>query len=154
MPTYTPPLRDMQFVMHEVFKVTDEFKAMPQHAEVDVDTINAVIEEAGKFTSQVLFPLNQVGDREGCTLNKETHEVTTPTGFAALGVPPEIDAGLAQPGAHDAFAAHGHHRMPDRAAGGRGQPKQHRFRAAVQQARNHVHDPQGRWCRHGDGPLG
>jgi hypothetical protein len=46
MPTYTPPLRDMQFVMHEVFKVTDEFKAMPQHAEVDADTINAVLEEA------------------------------------------------------------------------------------------------------------
>jgi AcrR family transcriptional regulator len=52
MPTYTPPLRDMQFVMHEVFKVTDEFKAMPQHAEVDVDTINAVLEEAGKFASK------------------------------------------------------------------------------------------------------
>ena len=33
MPTYTPPLRDMQFVMHEVLKVTDDFKAMPRHAE-------------------------------------------------------------------------------------------------------------------------
>ena len=81
MPTYTPPLRDMQFVMHEVFKVTDEFKAMPQHAEVDVDTINAVIEEAGKFASEVIFPLNISGDTEGCTLDKVTHEVTTPTGF-------------------------------------------------------------------------
>ena len=81
MPTYTPPLRDMQFVMHEVFKVTDEFKAMPQHAEVDVDTINAVIEEAGKFASEVIFPLNISGDTEGCTLDKVTHEVKTPTGF-------------------------------------------------------------------------
>ncbi len=81
MPTYTPPLRDMQFVMHEVFKVTDEFKSMPQHAEVDVDTINAVIEEAGKFASEVIFPLNISGDTEGCTLDKVTHEVTTPTGF-------------------------------------------------------------------------
>ncbi|ART50793.1 acyl-CoA dehydrogenase [Acidovorax carolinensis] len=81
MPTYTPPLRDMQFVMHEVFKVTDEFKAMPQHAEVDVDTINAVIEEAGKFASEVIFPLNISGDTEGCTLDKATHEVKTPTGF-------------------------------------------------------------------------
>ena len=42
MPSYTPPLRDMQFVMHEVFKVTDDFKAMPKHADIDVDTINAV----------------------------------------------------------------------------------------------------------------
>ena len=81
MPTYTPPLRDMQFVMHEVFKVTDEFKAMPPHAEVDVDTINAVIEEAGKFASEVIFPLNISGDTEGCTLDKVTHEVKTPTGF-------------------------------------------------------------------------
>ena len=44
MPLYTPPLRDMQFVMHEVFKVTDEFKMMPAHAEVDADTINAVLD--------------------------------------------------------------------------------------------------------------
>ncbi|MCE1193706.1 MAG: acyl-CoA dehydrogenase C-terminal domain-containing protein [Acidovorax sp.] len=81
MPTYTPPLRDMQFVMHEVFKVSDEFKAMPPHAEVDVDTINAVIEEAGKFASEVIFPLNISGDTEGCVLDKATHEVKTPTGF-------------------------------------------------------------------------
>ena len=81
MPMYTPPLRDMQFVMHEVFKVSDEFKAMPPHAEVDVDTINAVIEEAGKFAAEVAFPLNISGDTEGCVLNKTTHEVKTPTGF-------------------------------------------------------------------------
>jgi hypothetical protein len=54
---------------------------MPQHAEVDVDTINAVIEEAGKFASEVIFPLNISGDTEGCTLDKVTHEVKTPTGF-------------------------------------------------------------------------
>ncbi|GAA6117944.1 acyl-CoA dehydrogenase C-terminal domain-containing protein [Acidovorax sp. FG27] len=81
MPSYTPPLRDMQFVMHEVFRVTDEFKAMPQHAEVDEDTINAVLEEAGKFAAGVAFPLNISGDEEGCTLYKATHEVTTPKGF-------------------------------------------------------------------------
>jgi alkylation response protein AidB-like acyl-CoA dehydrogenase len=81
MPVYNPPLRDMQFVMHEVLKVTDDFKAMPQHAEVDADTINAVLEEAGKFASQVIFPLNISGDTEGCKLDQKTHEVTTPTGF-------------------------------------------------------------------------
>ena len=48
MPLYTPPLRDMQFVLHEVFDVASEFKAMPAHAETDADTVNAVLEEAGK----------------------------------------------------------------------------------------------------------
>ncbi len=81
MPSYTPPLRDMQFVMHEVFKVTDDFKAMPQHADIDVDTINAVLEEAGKFATDVIFPLNISGDSEGCTLDPVTHAVTTPKGF-------------------------------------------------------------------------
>ena len=81
MPTYTPPQRDMQFVMHELLQVTDEYKAMPAHAEVDVDTINAVLEEGGKFAAEVIFPLNISGDEEGCTLDKTTHEVTTPKGF-------------------------------------------------------------------------
>ena len=81
MPTYTPPLRDMQFVMHEVLKVTDEFKTMPKHADADVDTINAVLEEAGKFASEVIFPLNISGDAEGCKLDKTSHEVKTPAGF-------------------------------------------------------------------------
>jgi alkylation response protein AidB-like acyl-CoA dehydrogenase len=81
MAHYTPPLRDMQFVLHEVLKVSDEFKAMPAHADVDADTVNAVLEEGGKFAAQVLFPLNQIGDREGCTLDRATHEVTAPTGF-------------------------------------------------------------------------
>ena len=81
MPTYTPPLRDMQFVMHEVLKVSEEFKALPAHAEVDVDTINAVLEEGGKFAAEVAFPLNISGDTEGCVLDKTTHEVKTPQGF-------------------------------------------------------------------------
>ena len=81
MPSYTPPLRDMQFLMHEVFKVTDDYQQMTAHAEVDADTINAVLEEAGKFAANVTFPLNISGDAEGCVLNKETHEVTTPKGF-------------------------------------------------------------------------
>jgi alkylation response protein AidB-like acyl-CoA dehydrogenase len=81
MPQYNPPLRDMQFLLHEVFKVTDDYQHMPQHAEVDADTINAVLEEAGKFAVEVTFPLNISGDTEGCTLNQSTHEVTTPKGF-------------------------------------------------------------------------
>ena len=81
MPSYNPPLRDMQFLMHEVFKLEDEYKALPKHAEVDADTINAVLEEAGKFAANVAFPLNISGDEEGCQLDKTTHEVTTPKGF-------------------------------------------------------------------------
>ena len=81
MPSYNPPLRDMQFVMHEVFKLVDEYKAMPRHVDVDADTINAILVEGGKFASEVVMPLNISGDQEGCTLNRETHEVTTPKGF-------------------------------------------------------------------------
>jgi alkylation response protein AidB-like acyl-CoA dehydrogenase len=81
MPTYNPPVRDMQFVLHEVLNVAEELKALPAHAETDADTINAVIEEAGKFAAEVTFPLNISGDEEGCTLDKATHEVKTPKGF-------------------------------------------------------------------------
>jgi alkylation response protein AidB-like acyl-CoA dehydrogenase len=83
MPIYTPPLRDMQFVMHEVLKVSDELKALPKHADIDVDTINAVLEEGGKFATEVTFPLNISGDTEGCKLDQATHEVTAPKGFKA-----------------------------------------------------------------------
>jgi alkylation response protein AidB-like acyl-CoA dehydrogenase len=101
MPTYTPPLRDMQFVMHEVLKVVDDFKQMPKHAEMDVETISAVLEEGGKFATEVIFPLNVSGDAEGCSYDPVTHAVTTPKGFkeayrtyidagwAALGCDPE-----------------------------------------------------------------
>ena len=81
MPTYTPPLRDMQFVMHELLNVTDDLKTIPRHADIDVDTINAILEEGGKFASEVIFPLNISGDTEGCTHDKVTHAVTTPKGF-------------------------------------------------------------------------
>jgi alkylation response protein AidB-like acyl-CoA dehydrogenase len=83
MPVYNPPLRDMQFVMHEVLKVTDALQNMPVHADMDADTMTAVLEEGGKFAAEVLFPLNQTGDQQGCQLNRETHEVTTPEGFKA-----------------------------------------------------------------------
>ena len=81
MGQYLAPLRDMQFVLYELLDVTTELKALPAHAEVDADLINQVLEEGAKFTSKVLFPLNQVGDREGCRLDPVTHEVSTPTGF-------------------------------------------------------------------------
>jgi alkylation response protein AidB-like acyl-CoA dehydrogenase len=81
MPTYTPPLRDMQFVLHELLDATSQLKLLPRHADIDADTLNAVLEEGGKFAAEVLFPLNRSGDEEGCTLDKATGEVKAPAGF-------------------------------------------------------------------------
>lgn len=83
MPTYTPPLRDMHFVLHELLGVVEHLRPLPAHAELDVDTVNAVLEEAGRFAADVVQPLNAVGDAQGCTLNRTDHSVTTPAGFAA-----------------------------------------------------------------------
>ena len=81
MGQYVAPIRDMQFVLHELRQVEQELKQMPYFAEVDAGIINQVLEEGAKFTSGVLFPLNRSGDREGCRHDKATHAVTTPTGF-------------------------------------------------------------------------
>ena len=81
MPSYTPPLRDMNFLLHEVFHVVEDYRAMPAHEGLDAGTIDAVLDEAGKFSAEVIFPLNAVGDEQGCTLDKSTHEVRTPDGF-------------------------------------------------------------------------
>lgn len=83
MPVYNPPLRDMQFVLHELLDVSSALQAMPKHADVDTDTINAVLEEGGKFAAEVVFPLNISGDAQGCKLDRDTHEVTPPDGFKA-----------------------------------------------------------------------
>jgi alkylation response protein AidB-like acyl-CoA dehydrogenase len=80
MPSYTAPLRDMRFVLFELLRVQDEFRQMPRHAELDRETIDAVLEEAARFASQVVHPLNRVGDLEGCTYHGDG-EVTTATGF-------------------------------------------------------------------------
>ena len=80
MGQYAAPLRDMQFVLHELLNVENEVKGMPKHADLDADTINQVLEEAGKFCAEVLFPLNQSGDQEGCTYAGDG-VVTTPKGF-------------------------------------------------------------------------
>ena len=81
MPAYAPPLRDLRFVLHELLDVTQALKALPAHADIDAETIDAVLEEGGKFAAEVLFPLNASGDAQGCTLDKATHEVTAPAGF-------------------------------------------------------------------------
>ncbi|HEV7823219.1 MAG TPA: acyl-CoA dehydrogenase family protein, partial [Burkholderiales bacterium] len=80
MGQYAAPLRDMHFVLHELLNVEAELKNLPKHADLDIGTLNAVLGEAGKFCSEVLFPLNRSGDQEGCT-DAGNGVVTTPTGF-------------------------------------------------------------------------
>jgi alkylation response protein AidB-like acyl-CoA dehydrogenase len=83
MPTYKAPLRDQQFVIHEVLQAVELLRAMPRYAELDADTVNQVVEEAGRFSQEVLQPLNLSGDSQGCTYDPRTHEVRTPEGFRA-----------------------------------------------------------------------
>ena len=80
MVDYTPPLRDIQFVLHELLEVEKHYAAMPAHEEVSAELIDQIVEEGGKFCAQVLYPLNRSGDEEGCTWMGDG-VVTTPKGF-------------------------------------------------------------------------
>ena len=77
MPIYNAPVKDLQFVLHDLLKVSEQ--DIPGFEDLDRDFTGAVIEEAGKVASEVLAPLNMVGDVEGCVL--ENGVVRTPTGF-------------------------------------------------------------------------
>ncbi|WP_210527133.1 acyl-CoA dehydrogenase C-terminal domain-containing protein [Rubellimicrobium arenae] len=77
MPIYQSPIKDMQFVLHEVLRVSED--DCPGYADLDRDMTGAILEEAGRVAAEVLLPLNAVGDREGCRL--ENGVVRTPTGF-------------------------------------------------------------------------
>lgn len=81
MPTYTAPLQDMHFVMHELLKCSDHYASLPTGAEA-LDSLDAILEAGAKFAEQVLTPLNQIGDQQGCQLNA-AGQVSTPTGFKA-----------------------------------------------------------------------
>ena len=79
MPSYTAPTKDAQFVLHNVLKITES--GITGYEELEADFTSAILEEAGKISSEVLAPLNAVGDTEGCKL--ENGVVRTPTGFKA-----------------------------------------------------------------------
>ncbi|MDN6320298.1 MAG: acyl-CoA dehydrogenase C-terminal domain-containing protein [Marinobacter sp.] len=80
MADYQAPLRDMRFVLNEVFDAPALWASLPKVAEnVDPETADAILEEAGKITSGVLAPLNREADEQGCKWNQG--EVTTPDGF-------------------------------------------------------------------------
>ena len=78
MSTYTAPLQDMQFVIKDLVGLAD-ITAMPDCAEVTDDLVDAVLDEAGKFASEVLDPLNRVGDKDGAKLADS--KVTSSPGF-------------------------------------------------------------------------
>ena len=80
MAEYKAPLRDMRFVLNEVFNVAEQWAQLPGLAEVvDVDTAMAVLEEAGKVTAKSIAPLSRAADEEGC--HWENGAVSTPAGF-------------------------------------------------------------------------
>lgn len=81
MPVYTPPLRDIRFVLDEVLAADAVLAALPAYAETgDKALRDQVLEEAGKLAVDILFPLNASGDAQGCTRHADGR-VTTPDGF-------------------------------------------------------------------------
>ena len=77
MPSYNAPIKDVQFILHDVLGVSTS--DIPGYDELEADFTSAVLEEAGKVASGVLAPINASGDVEGCRL--ENGQVFTPKGF-------------------------------------------------------------------------
>ena len=78
---YDPPLRDMRFVIDEVLQAPAAWPAMAGFEELDADMAAQVLEQAGRFASEILAPTNGPGDLEGCRWHDG--EVQTPAGYAA-----------------------------------------------------------------------
>ena len=79
MATYKAPVDDALFLLHEVFHL-DRYGNLPGFGDATPDVLEAVLREAGKFSEEVLTPLNRLGDEEGCTRHPDG-SVTTPKGF-------------------------------------------------------------------------
>lgn len=79
MTAYKAPIRDMQFILHEVMAAETLFAQMPGTAEVTTDLMDAILESAAQIAEEVLAPINRSGDEEGCRFEKG--QVHTPVGF-------------------------------------------------------------------------
>ena len=80
MPEYKAPLKDIEFVMNDVLNFEQHYASLPGGEEATPDLVNAILVEAAKFSEEVLSPINQTGDQQGCTRH-EDGSVTTPDGF-------------------------------------------------------------------------
>lgn len=78
MPTYTAPVRDMQFILYDLLKI-DQYSDIEGFADASPDVVASILEEGAKLTQEVLQPINLSGDEEGCHL--ENNAVRTPKGF-------------------------------------------------------------------------
>jgi 3-(methylthio)propanoyl-CoA dehydrogenase len=104
--SYQAPLKDMRFVLNELAGLGEVAK-LPGYQDATPDTVDAILEEASKFASEVLDPINHVGDQEGSTWRDGA--VTTPKGFKA---------------AYQQYVSGGWGALPfDAAVGGQGLPK-------------------------------
>ena len=81
MTDYRAPTTDMQWLLNEVLQAPAVLQTLPCHAEVEASLIAQVLDEAGKFVSTVIAPLNQSGDATGCQW--QDGNVRTPAGFRA-----------------------------------------------------------------------
>ncbi len=81
MSLYKAPLADMRFALFDVLKADSQYARLPGGENATRDILDAILDEAARFSEQVLAPLNSVGDEEGCHFDKATATVTTPKGF-------------------------------------------------------------------------
>ena len=79
MTVYSAPLREMRFVLHNVFHAADHLTALPGFADATADLMDAVLDECAKLCEGVLLPINRSADEEGCTF--KDGKVTMPKGF-------------------------------------------------------------------------
>ncbi|MEM6493420.1 MAG: acyl-CoA dehydrogenase C-terminal domain-containing protein [Pseudomonadota bacterium] len=104
MPIYNAPTRDTRFVINEMLDLAS-YGNLPGFENATQDMIDTVVNESGKFCSEVLAPLNQIGDEQGCTRH-EDGSVTTPDGFKeAYGQ--LVDAGWTTLGGPEEFGGQG-----------------------------------------------
>lgn len=79
MPRYNAPVRDMQFLLHDVLGI-EKYSNLPGFSDAPRDLVDQILEEGAKFSENVLFPLNRIGDEQGCVRNDDA-TVKTPDGF-------------------------------------------------------------------------